>query len=341
MRKAVIHTQNLGIGYSKTRKRKESIVLDNLNIDLFAGQLTCLLGVNGVGKSTLIRTLSNMQPPIVGDVFLYDKKIASYKEKELSSLLGLVLTDKTSAGGLSVKELVALGRYPYTGFWGRLSDEDNLIVEQAMKDVGINHKADNYVSDLSDGEKQKVMIAKALAQECSIIILDEPTAFLDVVNRFEIMNLLHRLAVNQNKAILLSTHDLELAFLFADCLWLMSGNKPLKTGTTEDLILSDSINEYITTDQVFFDQYSGRFISKEQTSSKTSIRLIADNDNLYYWTTNFLTRNGFKITNDSDFSVEIEIKNSHEIYIVNQDKTIKERLSSYSELADYLSTPHL
>ncbi len=128
-------------------------------------------------------------------------------------LSGVVLTDKTQAGGLTVYELVALGRQPHTGFFGRLHPKDHLIIKEALDAVGIAHKAESYTAELSDGERQKVMIAKALVQECPLIILDEPTAFLDVVSRIEIMTLLHQLAVEQNKAILLSTHDIEQAAL--------------------------------------------------------------------------------------------------------------------------------
>lgn len=331
MKQTVIQTKNLAIGYPKTRNKKELIVLDNLNISLFAGELTCLLGANGIGKSTLLRTLSNMQPALSGDVLLLDKKINQYKNQDLSTLLGLVLTDKTSIGGLTVRELISLGRYPYTGFWGRLSDEDNSVVSQSMIDVGISHKSESYVSDLSDGERQKVMIAKTLAQECPIILLDEPTAFLDVINRFEIMNLLHQLAVKKNKAILLSTHDLELAFAFADTLWLVSEKKGLKTGTTEDLVLTDSINEYLANDRLVFDNEQGRFIAKHRNSK--SVYLEAE-DNLYYWSKNFLERNGFSIAQSNTNRFRVKVLSVDNIFVSDNNEDLE--FKSFQELGNYL-----
>ncbi|MBP3668716.1 MAG: ABC transporter ATP-binding protein, partial [Bacteroides sp.] len=206
-KKVVIQAQDLCIGY-RTGKQ-EKMVHEHLNFQLHAGELTCLLGANGAGKSTLLRTLSASQPALDGNLSLLNKPLKDYSEKERSRTIGVVLTDKTFAGGLTVYELIALGRQPHTGFFGRLHKEDRIIIEKAMEDVGIAHKAKNYTAELSDGERQKVMIAKALVQECPLILLDEPTAFLDVVSRIEIMHLLHRLAVEQDKAILLSTHDIE------------------------------------------------------------------------------------------------------------------------------------
>ena len=184
-KKIVIQGKDLSIGY-RTGK-KEKIVHQHLNFQLHAGELTCLLGANGAGKSTLLRTLSASQPSLAGELHILNKPVSEYTEKERSRTIGVVLTDKTFTGGLSVYELVALGRQPHTGFFGRLTKEDRRIVEEAMENVGIAHKAKNYTAELSDGERQKVMIAKALVQECPLILLDEPTAFLDVVSRIEIM----------------------------------------------------------------------------------------------------------------------------------------------------------
>lgn len=206
-KQAVITATDLCIGYRTHKEEKK--VHEHLSFEPYPGELTSLLGANGAGKSTLLRTLSASQPSLAGDLQLLDKPLQHYSEKERSRTIGVVLTDKTQAGGLTVYELVALGRQPHTGFFGRLHRHDHAIIQEALNAVGITHKAQSYTAELSDGERQKVMIAKALVQECPLIILDEPTAFLDVVSRIEIMTLLHRLAVEQNKAILLSTHDIE------------------------------------------------------------------------------------------------------------------------------------
>ena len=201
----VIEGKGLCIGYKVGKSVKQ--VHAGLDFKLRRGELTCLLGANGAGKSTLLRTLAAAQPPLGGELDLLGKPVAVYSERERSRAIGVVLTDKTQVGGLTVFELAALGRQPHTGFFGRLSREDKAIVGHALSAVGVGEKAGHYIAELSDGERQKVMIAKALVQECPVILLDEPTAFLDVVSRIEIMSLLHRLAVSEGKAILLSTHD--------------------------------------------------------------------------------------------------------------------------------------
>ena len=210
-KKVVIQGKDLSIGY-RTGK-KEKIVHQHLNFQLHSGELTCLLGANGAGKSTLLRTLSASQPSLSGELRMLDKLVSEYTEKERSRTIGVVLTDKTFTGGLSVYELVALGRQPHTGFFGRLQKEDKRIIEEAMEQVGIAHKARNYTAELSDGERQKVMIAKALVQECPLILLDEPTAFLDVVSRIEIMHLLHRLTIEQSKALGFIVHGVGMDYI--------------------------------------------------------------------------------------------------------------------------------
>ena len=200
----VIRTRNLSIGYV-LKGGHLKLVHDALDLNLYPGEVTCLLGLNGAGKSTLLRTLCGFQPSLGGEIELKGKPLASYSQGDFSRMVGVVLTEKTNAGGITVYELVSLGRHPYTGFFGQLRQEDRRIIEESLAAAGIAHKAYNYVSELSDGERQKAMIAKALAQQCPIILLDEPTAFLDVTSRIETMVLLHKLAVKQQKAILLST----------------------------------------------------------------------------------------------------------------------------------------
>ena len=216
----VIEAENLSIGYRDGSKARQELY-DSLTFSLYRGELTCLLGTNGAGKSTLLRTLGASQPALSGTLFLEGRSLYDYSATEISRRIGLVLTDRSLAGGLRVRELVALGRYPYTGFFGRLNRSDEKIVEYSLDRVGIKHKASDYFSELSDGERQKVMIAKALAQECPVVLLDEPTAFLDVPSRIEIISLLRELATAEKKTILFSTHDMEQALLLSDRLWLL------------------------------------------------------------------------------------------------------------------------
>ena len=293
-KKIVIQGKDLSIGY-RTGK-KEKIVHQHLNFQLHAGELTCLLGANGAGKSTLLRTLSASQPSLKGELLILDKTVSAYTEKERSRTIGVVLTDKTFTGGLSVYELVALGRQPHTGFFGRLTKEDRRIVEEAMENVGIAHKAMNYTAELSDGERQKVMIAKALVQECPLILLDEPTAFLDVVSRIEIMNLLHRLAVEQNKAILLSTHDIEQALVLSDKLWLLTKGEGLQYGVTEDIILSHRMDSLFPHKDIRFDYDHGVYYPTVEGHRKVCV--TCEDKTLLHWTLNALNRHGYQCSSN-------------------------------------------
>ena len=211
------------------------------------------------------------------------KPLNSYSQGNFSRLVGVVLTEKTNAGGITVYELVSLGRHPYTGFFGQLRQEDRRIIEESLAAAGIAHKAYNYVSELSDGERQKAMIAKALAHQCPIILLDEPTAFLDVTSRIETMVLLHKLAVKQQKAILLSTHDLDLAIQLGDCLWLQEKSRPMACGTPEDLIMGGAFETFFSKEGIVFE---GDFMTS-------------------YWVGNALIRNGFKPSSVSEDYISV------------------------------------
>ncbi len=218
-REETIRLTGLSIGYRG--KHSVKCVADDISQAIHSGELTCLLGENGAGKSTLLRTLSGFLPPLAGEISILGRPLSSYKERELATVIGVVLTEKSNLQNMTVRELVGMGRSPYTGFWGRLSADDRRKVDDALSLVGIAALSDRMVQTLSDGERQKVMIAKALAQETPIIFLDEPTAFLDYPSKVEILHLLHRLSREMHKTIFLSTHDLELALQIADRLWLM------------------------------------------------------------------------------------------------------------------------
>jgi len=209
-----ITLSNLSVGYQHPR-RTPTTVLAQLNATLHAGQLTCLVGANGIGKSTLLRTLAAFQPPIAGQMHYYSGEqaapinLATLSQARLARLVSVVLTAKPSVENLSVEQIVALGRSPYTNIWGTLRADDRRMAAWAMDVVGITGLRHRLVQTLSDGERQKMMIAKALAQDTPVILLDEPTAFLDYKSKVEVLGLLARLAHETNKMVLLSTHDLE------------------------------------------------------------------------------------------------------------------------------------
>ena len=227
--KSTVVIKDLSIGYVK------KVVADNINASIKQGELTCLLGANGVGKSTLLKTLSGFMDKLEGKISILGKELDAYTPKELSTVMGIVLTDKCDIRNMSVREIVGMGRSPYTSFWGTLSKEDYEIVDQAIELIGISHLSGRMVHTLSDGERQKAMIAKSLAQQTPIIILDEPTAFLDFPSKVEIMQLLHKLTRQAGKTVFLSTHDMELALQIADKVWIMEKKKGCAIGTAEEL----------------------------------------------------------------------------------------------------------
>lgn len=258
---SVLSANDLCVGY--VCKCGVNPVHHHLNFSLRRGELVCLCGPNGVGKSTLLRTISKLQPQLAGEITLMGKLLEGYTEKELSRTIGVVLTDRAQTGGLTVEEVVALGRQPYTGFFGRLTTADKEMVKSAIESVGMTDKATKYMSELSDGERQKAMIAKSLVQECPVVILDEPTAFLDVASRIEITQLLLDIAHSQNRSILLSTHDIEQALRLSDQLWLLT-NKGLQTGTPESLIANHQLDTLFEGRNVYFDEKTGTFRSKSR-----------------------------------------------------------------------------
>jgi achromobactin ABC transporter, ATP-binding protein cbrD len=208
-----ISLSHLSVGYTASQA-----LVSDVNVELQSGQLHCLIGRNGIGKSTLLKTLTGFLPKLSGDLLLDGQGIESFTQQALARKISIVLTQKPDVLNLTVAEVIGLGRSPYTGFFGKLRVRDCAVVDDAIRSVGIEPLRHRMIQTLSDGERQKVMIAKALAQETPIILLDEPTAFLDFPSKAETFQLLRSMAHEKDKLIVLSTHDLELAVRFADCL---------------------------------------------------------------------------------------------------------------------------
>lgn len=251
MEGAAIRLRDLGIGYRS--KHGVRTVAEGINGSIRGGELTCLLGANGVGKSTLLRTLSAFQPKTAGEVLIQEREISTYSDKELSRLIGVVLTEKPDVRNMTVRELVSLGRSPYTGFWGTCSSADLCVVDEAIALVGIQPLSRRMIHTLSDGERQKVMIAKALAQQTPVICLDEPTAFLDYPSKVEVLQLLRRISREAGKTVFLSTHDVELALQLADTIWLMTRGDGMTIGTPESLARQGALGRFIQREGIVFD----------------------------------------------------------------------------------------
>ena len=262
MHKTII-LNDLSIGY-REKGGKTKVISTHINATLHGGTLTCLLGANGAGKSTLLRTLSAFLPQLEGNIEIEGKGLQAYTDNERARLIGVVLTERPELHHMTVSELVGMGRTPYTGFWGKLSKEDTSIVTDALRMVGMQEMSTRMVDTLSDGERQKVMIAKALAQQTPVIFLDEPTAFLDYPSKVDTMLLLRKLAHTTGKTIFLSTHDVELALQTADKLWLMRRNTPLVIGTPRELADDGALGNFFTGKDFTFEKESMRFcIHKE------------------------------------------------------------------------------
>jgi iron complex transport system ATP-binding protein len=281
--------EDLAIGYVHLRG-PDHIVAHDLDLSLAVGELVCLIGPNGVGKSTLLRTIAGMQSPLDGRVLLDGHDIRTLKASELARLLSIVLTERIHVGILSAYALVALGRTPYTDWTGRLTTRDQEIVRWAIRIVGATELASRNVGELSDGERQKVMIARALAQEPRLMILDEPTAFLDLPRRVEIMRILRRLARTSGSAVLLSTHDLDLALRSADRIWLMRSGGIIEVGAPEDLVLSGAFEATFDSEGIEFDREAGSF--KIHTDRASEILLRGSGIEVT-WTRRALEREGF------------------------------------------------
>ena len=253
----ILELHNLHIGYDDDASRY--VVAEALNASLHRGTLACLVGANGVGKSTLMRTLSGFQSALQGTVCFSGQAIGEYTPRDLAGGGGGVLTERESTPDLTVEEVVAIGRMPYTNFWGRLTMVDRQAVDEAISLVGIESLRHKKIGRVSDGERQKVMIAKALAQQTDIILLDEPTAFLDYGSKVSVMRLLRQLAHEQGKAILLSTHDLEIAFQTADEVWILQRDG-LRTGTLEALEQQGAVSAFLATSGLRYEATSKRII---------------------------------------------------------------------------------
>jgi iron complex transport system ATP-binding protein len=281
-----LELRDLAIGYPPRR------VAQQLQLKLMAGTFTCLLGPNGSGKSTLIRTLAGLQPPLHGEVLLDGRPLRGFRPRELARRLSLVLTQRVAVGTLPVWSLVAMGRHPYTSWTGRLRPADEAAVEAAIAAAGIGHLAWRPMCELSDGERQKAMIARALAQEPGLMILDEATAHLDLPRRVELMELLRRLARERGCAILLSSHDLDLCLRSADRLWLLSGDGRMREGIPEDLVLDGGFGATFAGSGLAFDPWSGSFQCARPTRGK--VRLEGERLALR-WARRALERRGFDV----------------------------------------------
>lgn len=313
--KPLLLTKNLCIGYhgranNLINRVEAKKIAGPINLELYAGKLVCLLGANGAGKSTLIKTLSGIQVPLSGQVFIEDKLISKLSPQELATKLSLVLTETVRSWNLDVYSLISLGRFPYTGWLGNLSDEDLAIINFAIEAVNLLDFINRKVDELSDGEKQRVMLARALVQDTGLIILDEPTAHLDIPNRISLMGLLHTLSREQHKAILISTHELDLALQIADEIWLFDGNGNLITGTPEELVMNDHFSSVFDKKGTLYDKTTGVF--KMNAPTGPVIEMLGEGIPAF-WTRRALERIGYRVSQKSENQATSDLSTVMEI----------------------------
>jgi len=287
----VLQTSALAIGY-KNGGKTPRVVANHLNLQLNAGEFVCLVGPNGVGKSTLLRTVIGLQPKLAGEIQLSGRKLATYHPRELANQVSVVLTSPISVGAMRVDELVAMGRFPFTGLFDRMTDHDWDVVHETLRVVGVDKLSHRYIHTLSDGERQKVMIARALAQEPRLLVLDEPTAYLDLPGRVVVMDLLHDLASGKDKAVLTSTHELDLALRHADRIWLMNDEGQISQGAPEDLVLNGSFAQIFNRAGVRFDPLSGSFDTQNRGSKPV---FLEGQGPEAIWTRRALLRAGYRV----------------------------------------------
>ncbi len=295
----VLTTHDLTTGY-----RPGAAISQGISAALYPGELVCLIGPNGAGKSTLLRTLAGMQPALSGDVRLLGDDIRRLSPRELARHLSVVLTGRASPGMLTAYELVALGRHPYTDWMGRLTAADDAAIRAALESVGAAALAGRFVAELSDGERQKVMIARALAQEPRVLILDEPTAFLDLPHRVQIMRALRAQARQEGRAVLLSTHDLDLALRSADRIWLMPADGGLQAGAPEDLVLSGAFEAAFRRNGVIFDPATGSFAIED--GGDVVVALHGEGI-AAAWTVRALERAGCRVQHGGSAALRVEV----------------------------------
>jgi len=299
----IISLENLSVGH-----RQEEVLLSHIHLTVGAGEMVALIGRNGTGKSTLLKTMIGLLPSLGGSCFLEGKAMAAYGLPARARLVSFVSSQLTQLPAVTVEELVALGRLPYTGWMGRLDRSDHAMVRQALEEVQLHHYSSRKLDRLSDGERQRAMIARAFVQDTRLMVLDEPTAFLDIPNTYDLIRLLSRFR-DRGKSIVYSTHDLETAMQRADKMWVIHDGR-LHEGAPEDLGISGLFDELFSSSGIAYDEQVRRFLFKGTRLG--SVSLEGPKDRGFSWTVNALERLGYRL--EAGCPIHILIEASEEGY---------------------------
>lgn len=333
VREKILSFNSLLIGYNYGKS--SNVLLPPLTSFALKGELIALIGQNGIGKSTFLRTIAGLQGSLGGEILIKNKQIGEYGRYDLANNIGYISTEPVRVSNMKVYDLVALGRYPHTDWTGKLKNNDREIVNEAIEKVGLNRLTNRFINELSDGERQRAMIARVLAQDAEILVMDEPTAFLDIRSKYEIVHLLHDLSKNKGKTIIFSTHDLSTAISESDKVWLALGDS-FTEGAPEDLVLNGSFNKLFDSSVVNFSVADASFkFIKRQMHGKVTVDAEGV---LRYWTEKAANRAGFETSNDhSGIRIKVILDDDEQKWLVYTETTVIEFESLY-QLVNWLNT---
>jgi iron complex transport system ATP-binding protein len=308
-----IKISDLSVGYN------QKSVIEKLNMTVNSGELVALIGRNGAGKTTLMRTVARLQSALSGKIDILKKPIESYSRTQLAELVSVVTTEVVNIPNITVRTLVSFGRFPHTNWIGKLSSADIQLIDEALHLTDLNYLETKSLYQISDGERQRAMIARALAQDTDIILLDEPTAFLDVPNKYEIISLLRKLTRKKQKTVLFSSHDLNIAMQQADKLWLII-DKTICEGAPEDLVLGGQFEKVFEGSKIIFDDSSGYFNIKQHNIKQ--IRITAKDEKNLLWTKKALERCSFEVLiSENEDDADIIVRDNHTWRLTSENKS--------------------
>jgi len=320
----ILKLESLLIGYGSGKDA--NILLPLLASSASNGELIALIGQNGIGKSTLLRTITGLQKPVSGKVLLKGKDLSEFNRYDLAAIIGYISTEPVRVSNMRVSDLVSLGRYPHTNWTGKLEKEDHAMVNEAIEKVGLQNLTERYINELSDGERQRAMIARILAQDAEILVMDEPTAFLDIRSKYEIVHLLHDLSRTRGKTIIFSTHDLLTAISESDKVWLALKDS-FTEGAPEDLILNGSFDRLFDSSVVRFSPSDASFSFRRKMRGRIIIEATGIDR---YWTEKAANRAGFEISDDkSGIRITVSDDDDSKKWLVNTGDSVIEFDSVY------------
>ena len=337
---AFLQLKNLSIGYFSGNSKKE--VQKNINLTAHKGELIALIGTNGCGKSTLLRSISCLQPVLNGQILLDGMNIIEMSPKKRATQISVVLSTQESIASFTVKELIAIGRDPFTGWLGNLDDNDKEMIHNAIEVTHLQGYENRNIHKLSDGERQRVFIARAMAQDTPLMVLDEPTSHLDLPNRISTLLLLQKLARQTSKTILISTHELETAMQVADKIWLMKKHAGISVGTPEDLILTGAINSAFDNNKsnadYTFNDLTGGFLINQHQNNSVFVTLEGGNEIVRKWTLQALRKNGYIVSSKGEIDIIInegthnwQIQTKHETIAANSIEELIKNLKNFKQ----------